>query len=68
MDAFSKTMGWGHRTRRHDYAFVERVTRLYGEEGRLVAGLHIACDMGLVTNADVALWERLVAQQARDTA
>lgn len=61
MDAFSRTMAWGHRTQRHDYDFVERVTRLYGEEGGLVAALHIACDMGLVTNADVALWERIVA-------
>ena len=66
MDAFSKTMAWGHRMRRHDYAFVQLVTNIYGQEGRLVAGLHIACDMGLVTNADVAVWERLVGQHARD--
>jgi len=60
MDAYSKTMGWGHRTRRHDYAFVQVVRNVYGEEGGLVAALHIACDIGLVTNADVALWEKLL--------
>lgn len=50
----------GHRTRRHDYKFVKLVRNVYGEEASLVVALHIGCDMGLVTNADVALWEKLV--------
>lgn len=57
MDAYSKSMGWGHRAKRHDYAFVELMTKLYGEEGGLEAALHVACDMGLVTMADVRTWE-----------
>lgn len=60
MDAYSKSMGWGHRAKRHDYAFVEFAAKLYGEEGGLEAALHIACDMGMVTITDVRIWERLL--------
>ena len=60
MDSYSKTMGWGHRVKRHDYAFVQFATKLYGEEGGLEAALHIACDMGIVTISDVKLWAKLL--------
>jgi len=59
MDAHSKRMGWGHRAKRHDYAFVELATKLYGEEGGLEAVLHVACDMGVVTMTDIRIWEKL---------
>ena len=62
MDAYSATMGWGHRAKRHDYAFVELARKLYGMEGGLEAALHIACDMGVVTIADVRIWEKLSKQ------
>ncbi len=57
MDEYSKTMGWGHRAKRHDYAFVELAIKLYGVEGGLEAALHVACDMGVVTMVDVRIWE-----------
>lgn len=58
MDAYSSTMGWAHRLMRHDLAFVERVAGHYGEEGGLVAALHVACDCGVVTNTDVNIFSR----------
>lgn len=61
MDAFSKSMGWGHRAKRHDWDFVEFAIKLYGEEGGLEAALHIACDMAVVTMADVRIWETLLS-------
>lgn len=61
MDAYSKTMGWGHRAKRHDYAFVELAIKLYGQESGLEAALHVACDMGVVTMRDVRIWEKLLA-------
>ena len=65
MDAYSKSMGWGHRAKRHDYAFVKFAGELYGERGRLEAALHIACDMGIVTMADVRLWQGARAEVVR---
>jgi len=59
MDVYSKRMGWGHRAKRHDYAFVELATKLYGEGGGLEAALHVACDMGVVTMTDIRIWEKL---------
>lgn len=61
MDEYSKKMGWGHRAKRHDYAFVELAIKLYGQESGLEAALHIACDMGVVTMRDVRIWEKLLA-------
>lgn len=60
MDAYSKSMGWGHRAKRHDYAFIGFAIKLYGEEGGFEAALHIACDMGIVTVKDVRIWEKLL--------
>ena len=60
MDAYSRSMGWGHRAKRHDCAFVHFAIKLYGEEGGLEAALHIACDMGVVTMTDVRIWEKLL--------
>ena len=60
MDAYAKKMGWGHRQKRHDYHAVQSIERRYGKERGLEAALHIACDMGLVTNADLNLWEKLL--------
>ena len=60
MDIYSKTMGWGHRTKRHDYKFIEAMVLLYGEDIRFEVALHIACDLGVVSKNDVKIWQALI--------
>jgi len=60
MDAYSATMGWGHRTKRHDYKMIEAMCLLYGKDAKFEVGLHIACDLGVVTNKDVKIWQGLI--------
>lgn len=60
MDGFYQSMGWGHRTRRHDYKIINTMTDLYGEDGGLEAAFHIACDLNLVTRDDLKLWQGIV--------
>ncbi len=38
MDGFYQSMGWGHRTRQHDYKIINTMADLYGEDGGLEAG------------------------------
>lgn len=54
MDELSKMLGWGHRLLRHSAEMMDRAQDIYGEEGAREVALHIACDMGVVTKAD--LW------------
>ena len=60
MDAYSRRMAWGHREKRHDYDAVRRIARRYGADAGLEAALHVACDMGLVTTADVRTCQELL--------
>lgn len=59
MDVYSKTMGWGHRVKRHDYKMIEAMCVIFGKDARFEVALHIACDFGVVTNDDVKLWKAL---------
>ena len=56
MDGFYKSMGWGHRSKRHDHKITNFMADLYGEEGRLEAVFHIACDLRLVTTDELKIW------------
>ena len=56
MDGFYKSMGWGHRAKRHDHKITNFMGELYGEEGKMEAGFHIACDLKLVTTDDLKIW------------
>jgi len=60
MDELSKTLGWGHRLRRHDGQMVEQAGSLYGEDGEREAALHIACDMGVITKEDIEMSQLLL--------
>jgi hypothetical protein len=60
MDAYSVTMGWGHRTKRHDYKMIEVMRILFGEDAIFEVGLHIACDLNVVTIYDVKIWQGLI--------
>ncbi len=66
MHAYAKKMRSGHRQKRHDYHAVESMEKRYGKGRGLEAALHIACEMGLVTNADVNLWEKLLKATLND--
>ena len=56
MDGFYKSMGWGHRAKRHDHKITNFMADLYGEDGKLEAAFHIACDLKLVTTDDLKVW------------
>ncbi len=60
MDGFYKSMGWAHRSKRHDYKIITTMQDLYSEEVGLEAAFHIACDMNLVTKKDLEIWQAII--------
>jgi hypothetical protein len=67
MDGFYKSMGWAHRSKRHDYKIITTMQDLYGEGVGLEAAFHIACDMNLVTKEDLKVWQGLIQQDKPST-
>ena len=62
MDGFYKSMGWAHRSKRHDYKIITTMQDLYSEDVGLEAAFHIACDMNLVTKEDLKIWQGIILQ------
>jgi len=60
MDGFYKSMGWAHRSKRHDYKIITTMQDLYSEDVGLEAAFHIACDMNLVTKEDLKIWQGII--------
>lgn len=58
MDDYSKQLGWGHRLLRHNFNMIELAEDTYGPDGGREVALHIACDMGIITNGDVTQFQR----------
>jgi hypothetical protein len=65
MDGFYKSMGWGHRAKRHDYKIIGFMADLYGEQGGLEAAFHIMCDLRLVTTDDLKVWRGITFGEKR---
>lgn len=61
IDGFYKSMGWGHRSKRHDYKIIDLMTDLYGDDAGLEAAFHIVCDLKLVTVDDLKIWRGIIA-------
>jgi len=65
IDGFYKSMGWGHRSKRHDYKIIDLMADLYGDEGGEAAGVeaafHIVCDLKLVTEDDLKIWRGIIS-------
>jgi len=62
MDGFYKSMGWAHRSKRHDYKIITTMQDLYSEDVGLEAAFHIACDMNLVTKEELKVWQGIILQ------
>ncbi|MEK7399229.1 MAG: hypothetical protein AAB116_20005 [Candidatus Poribacteria bacterium] len=60
MDGFYKSMGWAHRSKRHDHKIITTMQDLYGEDVGLEAAFHIACDMNVVTKKDLEIWKGII--------
>ena len=67
MDGYSRSAGWSPKRGRLDFKIARFMDELYGQEGALEAGLHIACDLKLITKRDVELW-RSVVRSPKDKA
>jgi hypothetical protein len=60
MDGFYRSMGWAHRSKRHDYKIINTMDDLYGNDAGLEAAFHIACDLNLVTKDDLKIWQAII--------